>query len=48
LFKPWLAKGFKSEEIRWVFTHELDKFDFAPADRAFVEQLMNGTIEIKT
>ena len=45
----WETGDFKlldHEEIRWVFTHELDKFDFAPADRAFVEQLMNGSIEI--
>jgi len=34
------------EEIRWVFAHELDQFDFAPADTAFVEKLKNGVIEI--
>ena len=34
------------EEIRWVFAHELDQFDFAPADTAFVEKLNNGVIEI--
>jgi len=34
------------EEIRWVFTHELDQFDFAPADTIFVEKLRNGGIEI--
>lgn len=34
------------EEIRWVFPHELEQFDFAPADTAFVEQLINGTIQI--
>ena len=34
------------EEIRWVFTHELDQFDFAPADKAFVKKLKSGAIEI--
>ena len=34
------------EEIRWVFIHELDQFDFAPADTIFVEKLRNGGIEI--
>ena len=34
------------EEIRWVFAHELDQFDFAPADTAFVEKLKNQAIEI--
>ena len=34
------------DEIRWVFTHELDQFDFAPADTAFIEELKNGVIEI--
>ena len=34
------------EEIRWVFTHELDQFDFAPADKAFVKKLRSGAIEI--
>lgn len=34
------------EEIRWVFPHELEQFDFAPADTAFVEQLINGKIQI--
>jgi len=34
------------EEIRWVFAHELDQFDFAPADTAFVEKLKSGVIEI--
>lgn len=50
VFRAFREKGdFKlldHEEIRWVFTHELDQFDFAPADTAFVEQLMNGMIEI--
>ena len=32
------------EEIRWVFTHELDQFDFAPADTVFIEQLIDGSI----
>ncbi|MBW1840489.1 MAG: (deoxy)nucleoside triphosphate pyrophosphohydrolase [Deltaproteobacteria bacterium] len=34
------------EEIRWVFPHELDQFDFAPADRSFVDKLRRGVIEI--
>lgn len=34
------------EEIRWAFPHELDQFDFAPADIAFIEKLMRGAIEI--
>ena len=45
----WNSGDFKlldHEEIRWVFTHELDQFDFAPADTVFVEQLISGSIEI--
>jgi len=34
------------EEIRWVFAHELDQFDFAAADIAFVKKLRDGEIEI--
>ncbi|MFC1516243.1 (deoxy)nucleoside triphosphate pyrophosphohydrolase [Thermodesulfobacteriota bacterium] len=34
------------EEIRWVFPHELDQFEFAPADRSFVDRLKRGVIEI--
>jgi len=34
------------EEIRWVFPHELDQFDFAPADMFFIENLIHGHIEI--
>lgn len=34
------------DEIRWVFTHELEQFDFAPADKAFVKKLENGIIDI--
>jgi 8-oxo-dGTP diphosphatase len=33
------------EEIRWVFGHELDRYEFAPADRAFVEKLKKGEFE---
>ena len=46
----WEKGDFKlldHEEIRWIFKHELDQFDFAPADRAFADQLMNGAIEIQ-
>jgi 8-oxo-dGTP diphosphatase len=45
----WEKGDFKlldHDEIRWVFTHELDQFEFAPADTAFVEQLIAGKIEI--
>jgi len=45
----WNKGDFKlldHEEIRWVFAHELDQFDFAPADIAFIEELKNGVIEI--
>jgi 8-oxo-dGTP diphosphatase len=45
----WNKGDFKlldHEEIRWVFAHELDQFDFAPADYAFIEELKNGVIEI--
>jgi len=38
----WNKGDFKlldHEEIRWVFAHELDQFDFAPADIAFIEEL---------
>lgn len=33
------------EEIHWVFAHELDQFEFAPADAFFVAQLRTGEIE---
>lgn len=49
-FKAFWEKGdFKlldHVEIRWVFTHELDQFEFAPADTVFVEQLIGGEIDI--
>ena len=34
------------DEIRWVFTHELDQFDFTPADITFVNRLRRGEIEL--
>ena len=34
------------DEIRWVFAHELDQFEFAPADMDFVEKLKNRAIKI--
>ena len=34
------------DEIRWVFPHELDQFEFAPADIAFVEKIKNRAIKI--
>ena len=49
-FKAFWEKGdFKlldHVEIRWVFTHELDQFEFAPADTVFVEQLIGEEIDI--
>ena len=45
----WSKGDFKlldHEEIRWVFAHELDQFEFAPADIAFIEELKNGVIGI--
>jgi len=45
----WKQGDFKlldHAEIRWVFTHELDQFEFAPADTAFVAQLIAGKMEI--
>ena len=45
----WDTGDFKlkdHEEIRWVFTHELDQYDFAPADTAFVDKLKSGKIEL--
>ena len=32
------------EEIRWVFIHELDEFDFAPADIPLIDKLKRGEI----
>ena len=34
------------EEIRWAFIHELDQFNFAPADYAVIQRIMAGEIEI--
>lgn len=49
-FKAFWEKGdfklFDHDEIRWVFTHELEQFEFAPADTAFVDRLIAGKIEI--
>ena len=30
------------KEIRWVFIHELDEFDFAPADTPLIDELRRG------
>ena len=35
------------QEIRWSFSHELDQFDFAPADARIIERIRNGEIEIE-
>jgi 8-oxo-dGTP diphosphatase len=34
------------QEIRWAFPHELDQFEFAPADAVFVEQIRKGEIDL--
>lgn len=34
------------QEIRWAFPHELDQFQFAPADFGIVKQIMKGEIEL--
>lgn len=34
------------EEIRWAFPHELDQFNFAPADHAVIRRIISGEIEI--
>ena len=34
------------QEIRWAFPHELDQFDFAPADAVFMEQIRTGEISL--
>jgi 8-oxo-dGTP diphosphatase len=34
------------KDYKWVTIDELDQFDFAPADRPFVEQLRRGEIEL--
>jgi 8-oxo-dGTP diphosphatase len=36
------------DEFKWISLEQLDEFDFAPADRVFVEKLKNGEISIKT
>ena len=32
------------QEIRWAFPHELNQFEFAPADFAFIKRIMKGEI----
>jgi 8-oxo-dGTP diphosphatase len=34
------------EEFKWVSVHELQYYDFAPADISFVEKLRRGEIEL--
>ena len=34
------------KDYKWVTIDELDQFDFAPADRPFVEQLRRSEIEL--
>ena len=46
----WINGDFNSknhQEIRWVFPHELDQFEFAPADFHFIERIRKGEIEIE-
>ena len=48
VFKADWGKGdFDSkdhQEIRWAFPHELNQFEFAPADFAFIKRIMKGEI----
>jgi 8-oxo-dGTP diphosphatase len=34
------------KDYKWVTIEELDQFDFAPADKPFVEKLRRGEIEL--
>ncbi len=34
------------QEIRWSFPHELDQFEFAPADFAIIKKILAGEIEL--
>ena len=34
------------EEVRWVPIHQLNRYDFSPADIPFVERLMRGELGI--
>jgi 8-oxo-dGTP diphosphatase len=49
-FRPfWICGGIHStdhKDYQWVTIDELGQFDFAPADRPFVEQLRRGEIEL--
>jgi len=36
------------DDFKWISLEQLSEFDFAPADRVFVEKLRNGEISIKT
>ena len=45
----WDGGDFNSrdhEEIRWAFPHELNQFNFAPADHAVIQRIMSGDIQI--
>ncbi len=33
-------------DYKWVTIHELDQFDFAPADRQFVDKLISGMFRL--
>jgi 8-oxo-dGTP diphosphatase len=35
------------DEFKWISLEQLPDFDFAPADRVFVEKLQNGEIAIQ-
>jgi hypothetical protein len=35
------------DDFKWVSSEQLTEFDFAPADRVFVEKLQNGEIAIQ-
>jgi 8-oxo-dGTP diphosphatase len=34
------------DDFKWISLEQLAEFDFAPADRVFVEKLKNGEIAI--
>ena len=43
----WEKGDFNSadhQEIRWAFPHELNQFEFAPADAVFIKRIMEGDI----
>jgi 8-oxo-dGTP pyrophosphatase MutT (NUDIX family) len=43
--KTGQAAAIDCAEIRWVWPHELDDFEFPPADRPIIEALRRQSIE---